>query len=75
MGTVAAFEAAIMAPAYAYHRFETWRSGGFVVSKSDIICRVWVRDNKSPSGVVLCATLNDSDKALELLKLHGRVKV
>lgn len=74
MTNIEKFEAAATSPKYAYHRFESWRTGGEVKDPSDLICRIYLHDETSPSGRILGAALNDAEKAEEILIEHGRIK-
>ena len=67
------FEAAAASPDYAYHRFESWRATGAIINDSDVICRVWLRDTKSPTGRSIGATLNDASLAQSILVLNNRI--
>ena len=67
------FEAAAASSAYAYHRFESWRATGAIQDDSDIICRIWVHDENSPTKRSLAASLNDSDLAQSILIRNRRI--
>lgn len=67
------FDTAAASPAYAYHRFESWRSNGIVKDDADVVCFIYHHNPKSPSGRQLAAISHNGDEALAALKKHKRV--
>ena len=69
----AQFEIEASADTYVSHRFQSWRADGFIKDMSDVVCVVFKRDAKSPTGRLLAASLHDADEAEAILKRHGRI--
>ncbi len=73
INTAEAFEAAVLADTYAYCKFETWRLSGRIDTPDDITCRVYAKDDKSPTGRRLAAILHDWELARDILLKHNRL--
>jgi hypothetical protein len=69
---LAAFEAAVSSPNFAYTRAKSWRADGWVENKWDYIVYVYHRNPTSPTGVTCEGSLSNIDEADRLLAKHGR---